>query len=212
MGSLGRSFAVGGIIIIMILTSLFKSFSQPLVVMMAIPFSLIGVIIAFLTHGHPFSFLGMMGIIGLSGVVVNDSIVLVDFANTLRDEHPDWTIDEIVMAAGKLRFRAVLLTTITTVIGLLPTAYGIGGYDPFLVPMALGFSWGLFFATFLTLVFVPILYKSEHNMKLRLFKNFRAKFGASDPRYRNDDSNDDNPGDNNGHKRGFEPIPTSVEQ
>lgn len=165
MASMGRAFIIGLLIIFMILASLFKSIMQPVVVVAAIPFSLIGVVFAFLTHGHPFSFLAMMGVIGLAGVVVNDSIVLVDFANTIRDENPEMPIDEVVEQAGALRLRAVLLTTITTVVGLLPTAYGIGGYDPFLVPMALSFAWGLLFATFLTLGVVPILYKTEHQLK-----------------------------------------------
>ncbi|MBZ0212395.1 MAG: efflux RND transporter permease subunit, partial [Nitrospirae bacterium] len=165
MASLGRAFAVGLIIIFLILASLFRSLIQPVIVVAAIPFSLIGVVLAFLSHGHPFSFLAMMGVIGLAGVVVNDSIVLVDFANKIRDENPEMHIDQVVLDAGALRLRAVLLTTITTVLGLLPTAYGIGGKDPFLVPMALAFAWGLAFATFLTLIVVPILYKSEYQFK-----------------------------------------------
>ena len=175
MASLGRAFLVGLVLIFMILASLFRSVVQPAIVVAAIPFSLIGVMLAFLTHGHPFSFLGMMGVIGLAGVVVNDSIVLVDFANNIRDNSPDMDINDIVVNAGTLRLRAVLLTTITTVLGLLPTAYGLGGRDPFLVPMALSFAWGLSFATFLTLIVVPILYKSEYNFKRWL----RAKLGLT---------------------------------
>ena len=168
MASLGRAFIVGITIIFMILCSLFRSFFQPLVVLAAIPFAIIGVIIAFLAHGEPLSFLGFMGVIGLSGVVVNDSIVLVDFANHIRDDNPDMSINEIVIKAASLRLRAVTLTTLTTVLGLLPTAYGIGGYDPFLVPMALSFAWGLLFATFLTLLLVPLLYKGAHNIRILL--------------------------------------------
>ena len=175
MNSLMRAFAVGLVLIFMILASLFRSIIQPAIVVAAIPFSLIGVMLAFLTHGHPFSFLGMMGVIGLAGVVVNDSIVLVDFANNIRDNNPGMHIDDVVKDAAALRLRAVLLTTITTVLGLLPTAYGLGGRDPFLVPMALSFAWGLMFATFLTLVVVPILYKSEHEFKRWL----SAKLGFS---------------------------------
>ena len=163
--SMARAFAVGIIIIFMILTSLFRSLIQPAVVVSAIPFAFIGVIAAFLAHGQPFSFLAFMGVVGLSGVVVNDSIVLVDFANRIRDENPGMHIDEIVMQAGQLRLRPVILTTVTTVLGLLPTAYGLGGFDPFLVPMALAFAWGLLFATVLTLIFVPIQYKAAHQIK-----------------------------------------------
>lgn len=165
MMSLGRAFFVGFVIIFMILASLFKSLLQPLVVMGAIPFSLMGVILAFLLNGWmleglpiPLSFMSMMGIIGLAGVVVNDSIILVDFANSIRQENPDLSSEEVAEKAGGMRLRAVMLTTITTVLGLLPTAYGIGGDDPFLRPMALAFSWGLLFSTLLTLVIIPVQY------------------------------------------------------
>ena len=99
-----------------------------------------------------------MGLIGLAGVVINDSIVLVDFGNKLKKEKPNVSNKQIVLEATSMRLRPVLLTTFTTVGGLLPTAYGLGGYDPFLVPMALSFAWGLLFSTALILGFVPVLY------------------------------------------------------
>lgn len=167
MASLGRAFFVGLIIIYMILASLFRSLAQPLIVMSAIPFAVIGVIFAFLIHGQPFSFLAFLGIIGLAGVVVNDSIVLVDCANQLRLEDPSKSTFELLVEAGSIRLRAVMLTTVTTVLGLLPTAYGIGGKDPFLVPMALAFGWGLAFATFITLIMVPVFY-----LNLYMFKDW----------------------------------------
>ncbi|MEM7180975.1 MAG: efflux RND transporter permease subunit [Spirochaetota bacterium] len=156
--SLGRAFLVAFIIIFMILASLFGSLIQPIIVVAAIPFSFIGVIIAFVTHGHYFSFLSMIGIVGLSGIVVNDSIVLVDFANKLRAEHPEYTNYDVMLEAGLIRLRPVLLTTVTTVLGILPTAYGVGGEDPFLVPMAMAIGWGLAFASFLILLVIPVLY------------------------------------------------------
>lgn len=164
LDSLKKAFGIAVLIIFLILASLFRSIIQPATVMLAIPFSFIGVIIAFVTHGEYFGFLAMMGIIGLSGVVINDSIVLVDFANKIRIKHPEKPIKEVALEAGKTRLRAVLLTTITTVLGLLPTAYGIGGLDPFLVPAALAFSWGLAFSTSLTLVIVPIFYTWADNI------------------------------------------------
>lgn len=167
MASLGRAFLVGLLIIYMILASLFRSLAQPLIVMSAIPFAVIGVVFAFLIHGQPFSFLAFLGIIGLAGVVVNDSIVLVDCANQLRIEDPSKSTFELLVEAGSIRLRAVMLTTVTTVLGLLPTAYGIGGKDPFLVPMALAFGWGLAFATFITLIMVPVFY-----LNLYMFKDW----------------------------------------
>jgi len=89
-------------------------------------------------------------------VVVNDSIVLVDFISSLRKKGVG-RLDSI-MQAGKLRLRPVILTTLTTMVGLMPVAYGLGGSDPFLKPMALAIVWGLVFGTVLTLLFVPSLY------------------------------------------------------
>lgn len=173
MNSLLIAFGAGLIIIFMILASLFKSLGQPLIVMSAIPFAVIGVIFAFLLHGQPFSFLAFLGIVGLAGVVVNDSIVLVDCANQLRIENPNLSTFEILVEAGNIRLRAVILTTVTTVLGLLPTAYGIGGRDPFLVPMALAFGWGLAFATFITLIMVPVFYLNLYTFKEWLIASFR---------------------------------------
>ncbi|MCB1172484.1 MAG: efflux RND transporter permease subunit [Leptospiraceae bacterium] len=158
MSSLGYAFAAGLMLNFILLTGLFRSLKQPLVVLAAIPMSLAGVIVAFLTHGQPLSFLAIMGVVGLAGVVVNDSIVLVDYVNQLRRDKPGSDLIDLLVEAGSTRLRAVLLTTITTALGLLPTAYGLGGYDPFLVPMALAFAWGLVFATSLTLILVPVLY------------------------------------------------------
>ncbi len=171
VSSLGYSFLVGFIINFMLLASMFRSMLKPLIILAAIPFSFIGVIFAFILHNEPLSFLAIMGVVGLSGVVVNDSIVLVDYANQLSAERPGDSLLDLVVEATSTRLRAVLLTTITTVLGLLPTAYGIGGYDPFLVPMALSFAWGLAVATFLTLLLVPVLYylvgRREHGRSLK---------------------------------------------
>ncbi|TGN18439.1 efflux RND transporter permease subunit [Leptospira idonii] len=163
MTSLIVAFGFGILIIFMILASLFRSLVQPLIVMSAIIFTVPGVIFTFLLHNEPFSFLSILGIIGLAGVVVNDSIVLVDCANQLRAENPHLNNYDLLIETGSIRLRAVILTTITTVLGLLPTAYGIGGRDPFLVPMALAFGWGLTFATFITLVMVPVFYLTTYN-------------------------------------------------
>jgi multidrug efflux pump subunit AcrB len=127
-------------------------------VMVVIPFGIVAVIIAFALHGEPLGFLALMGLVGLSGVVVNDSLVLVNHVNRLRDENPDKGIIEVVSIGTSDRLRAVIMTTMTTVAGLIPLAYGIGGSDPFIAPMALALGYGLLFATPITLVFVPCLY------------------------------------------------------
>ncbi len=166
LASLGRAFLVAFLIIFMILASLFRSFIQPIIVMSTIPLAFMGVSIAFVTHGEYFSFLSFIGMVGLAGVVVNDSIVLVDFANQLKLQNPHISSYELLMQTGLIRLRPVLLTTLTTVLGIFPTAYGIGGSDPFVKPLALAIAWGLIFATSLTLVLIPVLYKLTYDTYL----------------------------------------------
>jgi len=165
--SLLIAFAAAISLIFLILATQFNSLLQPFVVMLTIPFGIIGFIIAFFIHAEPLSFLGIMGFVGLTGVVVNDSIVLVDFINKRREDLP---IKEAVVEGGSLRLRPILLTTITTVCGLFTVAYGLGGLDPFLRPMALAISWGLLFATILTLIVIPCVYliiEDIHNWRQR---------------------------------------------
>jgi len=150
------SFAIALCIIFIILTAMFKSLLQPFIVMLAIPFGLIGVIFAFFLHGQPLTFFALMGIVGLTGIVVNDSIVLVDFINRLRIQGKGRR--ESLIEAGQVRLRPVIMTSVTTIGGLTAVAYGIGGGDPFLKPMALAIIWGLLFATILTLIVIPCIY------------------------------------------------------
>lgn len=161
-----RAFILAFLLIFLILAANFNSLIQPLIVMMAIPFGFIGVIWSFYFHGQVLSFFMFMGFVGLMGIVVNDSIVLVDFINTLRRKGVERK-DSIVQA-GQLRLRPVLLTTITTAIGLTPTAYGIWGGDPFLKPMALTIVWGIICATALTLVVLPCIYAIIDDITLKL--------------------------------------------
>ncbi|MFC1624249.1 efflux RND transporter permease subunit [Candidatus Omnitrophota bacterium] len=168
MKSLLEAFFYAFLVIYLILSYSFKSLIQPIIVMTAIPFGLIGVVVAFFLHGMPLSFMAILGIVGLNGIVVNDSIVLVDFINKLRgggmDRHAS------IIKAGQIRIRPVLLTTITTVGGLSTVAYGIGGKDPFLVPMALSICWGIAFATILTLIVIPCIYSIVDDIALKLTK------------------------------------------
>ncbi len=157
MGSLLVAFAAAAVGIYLVLLLLFNSMVQPLVVMAAVPFGLIGVIIAFALHQQSLGFLAMLGVIGLTGIVVNDSLILVNLANRMRERARDKALSDIIIAATKHRFRPILLTSVTTVAGLLPMAYGLGGSDPFSAPMALAMGYGILFATPLTLVLLPCL-------------------------------------------------------
>jgi multidrug efflux pump subunit AcrB len=156
--SLGIALIIAVIGMFFVLILLFDSVTQPLMVMVAIPFGIIAVIITFALHGQPLGFLAGMGLIGLTGVVVNDSLVMVSHINELRKERPEERSRDIVAEGAANRLRAIVMTTITTVVGLIPLAYGIGGSDPFIAPMALALGYGLLFATPLTLVMIPCLY------------------------------------------------------
>ena len=144
------------LLIYFLLGSLFKSFIQPLIVMAAIPFALDGVVIGHLIMGEPLSFLSTMGLVALAGVVVNDSLILVDFINRARKEGTPR--DEAILKSGVARLRPVLLTTVTTVGSLVPLAFFASGQAKFLSPMAISVVWGLSFATILTLILIPCLY------------------------------------------------------
>ncbi|MBC77120.1 MAG: hypothetical protein CME64_14000 [Halobacteriovoraceae bacterium] len=155
--SFKKALAASMIIIFIIIFIQFKSLALPAIIMSAIPFGLIGVVASFKVYSLPIGFMALMGMLGLVGVVINDSIVLVTFiARTLKVE--GWSLESVIKAT-KSRFRPVILTTFTTVVGLLPVAHMPGG-DPFLKPMATSFAYGLLFASGITLLFIPALYKT----------------------------------------------------
>ena len=168
--------AIAALAIYFLLILLFNSVWQPFMVMAAIPFGIIGVIIGFSIHHEPLGFLAMTGIIGLAGVVVNDSLVLVNHVNELRAQQKDQTLLELVTIGAVERLRPILLTTISTVAGLMPLAYGLGGIDPYMSPMALALGWGLLFSTLLTLFLVPCLYVIGDDIMHMLNKVRRTQF------------------------------------
>ncbi|NQT29697.1 MAG: efflux RND transporter permease subunit [Candidatus Saganbacteria bacterium] len=155
------------VVIYIILVILFNSFTEPIIVMLAIPFGLIGVILAFALHHQTMSFMGLIGILGLSGVVVNNSLVMLKFLNRKEEEvceKGEPLKIESIADAAMLRFRPITLTTLTTVAGLLPSLYGFfGGRIDFLFPLLLALSWGLVFSTLITLFLIPSFYKVERD-------------------------------------------------
>ncbi len=167
-------FALAGIFVILAIQ--FNSISYPFLVMLAIPFGVIGIVIGFYIHHQPISFMALMGFVALSGVVVNASLVMAVFIQRLVKKGHPWR--EAIIESGRRRLRAVLLTAITTVVGLLPTAYGWGGFDPFVAPMALALSWGLLFSTIITLFSVPAAFGIGMDIRLA-FYTFTAKIRGS---------------------------------
>lgn len=173
MENLMRSFIIAAVAIYIILVATFRSLTQPLIIMSVIPLSFVAVIWVFFFHGLPLSFLALMGVVGLAGVVVNNSIVYLDFANTSRMAGNSFF--DASLEAGSKRMRPILLSSFTTVLGLIPTAYGIGGNDPFLKPMALSMGWGLALGTIITLFITPVLYNVFDDLR-RLILRKEAKF------------------------------------
>jgi multidrug efflux pump subunit AcrB len=171
MSALLKAFGVVVLLIYVILGALFGSFVQPLIVMLAVPFSFIGVVLGFSAMGEPLGLMAVIGTIGLAGIVVNDSLILVDFINKGRQEGLERK--EALLRAGRLRLRPVMLTSVTTIFGLLPLAFGLFGMSPFLTPVAMAIVWGLAFATFLTLLLVPSIYAIVDDA-VRLFGRTRA--------------------------------------
>ncbi|MBN2723124.1 MAG: efflux RND transporter permease subunit [Deltaproteobacteria bacterium] len=162
---------MGGIYII--LSTILQSFAQPFIVLMAIPFGFVGVVMGMWFHNLPLSMMAMMGVVALLGVVVNDSLVMVDFIN--NELKKGWKAKDAVIHGGKLRLRPVILTTVTTIFGLLPMGLGIMGSEEFLQPMALAIVWGLGWSTMLTLFLVPCVYLAIHSSKRFLAWVLRIK-------------------------------------
>jgi multidrug efflux pump subunit AcrB len=155
MQSLLRAFGVAAVLIFMILVLTFQSFLQPLLVLLALPLGFIGVVFALLLHGKPLSFMALLGIIALAGVIVNNAIVYIDYFNTRRREGLE--IDHALIDAATTRLRPIILTSLTTVLGLMPTAYGIGGSDGFVATLALALGWGLMIGSALTVLVFPAI-------------------------------------------------------
>lgn len=156
-GSLNVTAPAALLIIYCMLATVFHSYTQPLIIMAAIPFGIVGAVWGHPIMGYPLTILSMIGIVALSGIVVNDALVLVDFVNEeVRQHHTN--IVEAVVQGGRTRLRPILLTSLTTVFGLAPLMLEGSFQAQFLIPMAVSISFGLAFATVITLVMVPCLY------------------------------------------------------
>jgi HAE1 family hydrophobic/amphiphilic exporter-1 len=146
------------LLVYLILAGQFESLALPLVVLGAVPLGLIGVVIALALTGHGINLMSLTGCVVLSGIVVNDAIVKVDLINGRRSQGQ--TLREAVLSAGRDRIRPILMTTLTTALGLLPLAVGIGEGADLRVPLAVAVIGGLVGATLLTLFVVPVLYEA----------------------------------------------------
>ena len=147
---------VAMVVVYTLLAIPFGSYLQPLVVMSAIPFGLTGAVIGHLIMGINFSVLSLLGIVALTGVVVNDSLVMVDFINKYRKEGR--SIQDAVLEAGPRRFRPIFMTSLTTFAGLTPLLFEKSIQAKFIIPMAVSLAFGVVFATVITLFLVPLSY------------------------------------------------------
>ena len=156
LDSLSFALALAIFLVYIVMASQFESFVHPLVIMFTIPLALIGVIVVLFLTGVPLSVVVFLGMIMLAGIVVNNAIVLVDYINQLRREGLEKV--EAIVQAGSIRLRPILMTTATTVLGLLPMALGLGDGAEIRTPMAITVVAGLMSSTLLTLVTIPTVY------------------------------------------------------
>ncbi len=159
-------------LIFFMLTALFRSLVDPIVIMIAIPFGLIGVVIGHAIFDYNLQFLSAVGVLALSGIIVNDSLILVDFIKRLRSEGIERI--QAVIDAGKVRARPILLTTITTFLGVSPLIFFATGQTAFLSPMAVSLGFGLLFATVLILLVLPCFYLIADDIRHRLLGEYQS--------------------------------------
>ncbi|MEA2101995.1 MAG: efflux RND transporter permease subunit [Thermodesulfobacteriota bacterium] len=179
--SLISGFVIALLVMYCLVAIPFKSYSQAFVVLLAIPFGFVGALIGHILFGYALSLMSIFGIVALSGVVINDSLVLVHKANTLMDEGLD--AQEAVQKAGIRRFRPIVLTSLTTFLGLAPMIFETSMQARFLIPMALSLGFGVLFATVITLLLVPSFYIIEVDIKeiiMEIFSDIRLIFTRKD--------------------------------
>jgi multidrug efflux pump subunit AcrB len=176
---MGRAFFLAIVAIYGILAAQFRSYTQPLIVMSVILFSFIGVTLGMFVLGYAMSMYVLYAIVGLAGIVVNDSLVLIDFVN--RERKRGTPALEAVRLSSSWRFRPILLTTLTTILGLLPMALGLSGYSRVFGPFATAIVFGLAMASLLTLFVVPTLYLTVDSLGESLRSRIRGSGGSREP-------------------------------
>jgi len=156
VSALGEGFVIALIAMYALLAAPFRSFVQPLIVMAAIPFGIVGAVVGHFVMGYSLSVISLMGIVALSGIVVKDSLVLIDYANGRR--HEGVSAAQAIQQAGIRRFRPIVLTTLTTFVGLAPMIFETSRQARFMIPLSLSLGFGVLFATGISLLLIPSLY------------------------------------------------------
>jgi multidrug efflux pump subunit AcrB len=170
LASLGQNMLIALLIIYVLLGSQLRSYLQPFIIMSAIPFGVVGAILGHFVLGYDLTFISMFGIVALTGVLVNDSVVLIDYLNKIR--HQCDSLKEAIIKSVQRRFRPILLTTLSTSFGLLPILLETSVQAQFLVPMVVSLSMGILFATFIILLLIPCLLLISEDVKKLFSKLF----------------------------------------
>jgi multidrug efflux pump subunit AcrB len=165
LSALGRLTLVALLIIFALMASQLKSYTQPLIILAGVPFGAGGALIGHFLLGYNLSFISLFGIVALSGVVVNDALVLVDRYNKLLDE--GWNNDKAIVEAARRRFRAIFLTTATTALGLAPMLFETSTQAQFLIPMAVSLATGIVFASIIILFLIPALVMIREDLRFK---------------------------------------------
>ena len=173
MGDLAIALLAAVCLIYFILAAQFESYSLPIIIMVSAPLSLIGVFLGFIITRVNFSIMSMVGIIMLLGIVVNNAIILIDYIVALREK--GYEMHEAIKVAGRTRLRPILMTTGTTVFGMVPLALGLGQGSEYYQGMAITVIFGLLFSTLLTLVIIPVVYVLEESLRNKISKKFKRK-------------------------------------
>lgn len=163
MTSLRNGFIMVLMVIYVLLGIPFRSYFQPAIVMISIPFGIVGAVLGHLLMGYSLSIISMMGVVALSGVVINDALVLIEYAN--RQRVAGLNAHDAILSAGIRRFRPIILTTVTTFGGLAPMIFETSRQARFMIPMALSLGYGILFATGITLLIIPCLYMILEDLK-----------------------------------------------
>ena len=158
-------------IIFFILTFLFKTLLEPLIVLFSIPFAVVGVILGHLFFGYNLQFLSVIGLLALIGIVVNDSLILIDFLKKLREKGLSKV--EAVIQSCEVRARPIILTSVTTFLGISPLIFFATGQTKFLSPMAVSLGFGLLFATILILLVLPCFYLIVDDLKEKILNKIK---------------------------------------
>jgi multidrug efflux pump subunit AcrB len=174
LGDLGAAAIICLLSIFAALVILFNSTSQPLLIMLCIPFGLVGVVVCYAVQGLSMGMMSITGIIGLVGVLVNDSLVLLHTLNEERRKRGTLLSADQIAEVARRRFRPIFITSITTAVGLLPTAYGIMGQNSYISPMVMSMAWGVIFGGLVSLVLLPVMYMVEQDIRMKFQRSNAA--------------------------------------